>query len=131
MVVAQPGCDSEFNNTYLSAKLYFSVAIATVNRPALARLKRDFCTLATIGADRLKHLSRGTVTTVTVTVASVIAVCLSCVSAFRTTFRVVAITFGVEKLLVLNAESKGFATIGTYDRFVFETHCMTSSFLIS
>lgn len=75
MPVTQPGCDSRFNLTYLLGP-YFSVAIAAVNWPVLAGLKRYFGALATIGAGSWEHLARGSVTVVATATAVAIAIAL-------------------------------------------------------
>jgi len=106
---------------YLSAGPDFPVAIAAVNGPITARLKRDFGAFATFGTGRRERLPWGSVTAVTV------AFRLPCLTAFRASLRLVSVASGLEKFLVLNAKSEVDAAIGAGEGFVLKTHWMTSS----
>ena len=101
----------------------FSVAIATVHWPVTARFKRYFGVLAALGACRGKHLASGSVAAVSVTLW------LLCLAARGTALWLISIASGLEKLLLLNAESEGSPTIGTLERLVLKTHWMSSSLL--
>ncbi len=52
---------------------------------------------------------------------------INCRAAFRAALRPVGVAFGLEKLLVFSAESKGCSAIGTLDRLVLKNNWMTSS----
>lgn len=107
----------------LSARFYFAEAVAAVNWPVFAWLKRHFGFLATLGAYRREHLAIGPIP-----IATVSGTCLlSCLTAFGATFGLVSITSRLEKLLFLNIEGKLFTAIGTHEGLVFKAHRMTSS----
>jgi len=72
-------------------------------------LKWDFGALTALGAGCREHLARGAVTA---TVTATGALCLPCLAAFRASFRLVGVAFGLEKLLLFGAESKRGTAIG-------------------
>ena len=109
----------------LSSQSDFTVTITAIHWSAFAWFERYFSFLATIGAYRREHLARGSVTVATVSVA----LWLPCLTAFGTAFGLISITLGLEKLLILNAESELLPTIGTFECLVLKTHWMTSSLL--
>ena len=107
----------------LSARSYFTVAVTAIHWSVFAWLKRDFRILTTLGTNRGEHLTRRPITVSTASVA----LWLPCFTARGTTFWLISIAFGLEKLLFLNAKRKGSPTIGTLERLLFKTHWMTSS----
>jgi len=107
----------------LSAHSDFAVAITAVYRSVTARFKGYFGILATLGACHGEHLTPSSVAAVAVTL------CLPCLAAFGTALGLISIASGLEKLLVLNAESESSPTIGALERLVLKTHWMTSSLL--
>ncbi len=52
---------------------------------------------------------------------------IHCLAAFRTVLWLAGIAFGLRKLLIYSAESKGCSAIGTLDRLVLKNNWMTSS----
>jgi hypothetical protein len=116
----------------LSTRSYFAVTITAIHWSAFAWFERYFSFLATIGAYRREHLARGSVTVATISIAVATVSVLSCfpsLTAFGTAFGLISITLGLEKLLILNAESESIAAIGTFECLVLKTHWMTSSLL--
>jgi hypothetical protein len=65
--------------------------------------------LATLGTYSGKHLTSGSITNVS------IAFCFPCLTTFRAAFRLVGITPGLEKFLIVNAEDELSPTIGTLE----------------
>jgi hypothetical protein len=106
----------------LSSQSDFAVTIATIDRPAVGRLKRHFGIFAALGACGRKHFSWGPVAITTTS----ISLCLPCLAACGTALGIISVALGGKKLLFLSAESEGNPTIGTLDRFVLKTHWMTS-----
>ena len=106
----------------LSTQSDFTVALATIDRPAVGRLKRDLGVFAALGAYGRKHLAREPIAVTTISVP----LCLPCLSARRTALGLISIALGLEELLVLSREAEVGATIGTPDGFVLKTHWMTS-----
>jgi hypothetical protein len=109
----------------LSIRSDFAITIAAINRSVTAGLEGDFGVFTTLGTGCRKHLSRRSVTVILVTVG------FPCLAAFRAAFRLVGVALALEELLILDAENKGSAAIGTLERLVFETHWMASSHNIS
>jgi len=117
----------------LSTQSDFTIAIAAVHRFIATRFKGYFGILSAIGACYGKHLARGTiaVSAITIAVATVpVPLCFPCLTAFGAAFGLISIAPGLEKLLILNAESEGSPTIGTLECLVLKTHWMTSSLLL-
>jgi len=106
----------------LSTQSDFIVAIATIDRPAIGRLKRHFGVFAALGAYSRKHLARETVAVTTTS----IPLCLPCLAAWGTALGLISIALGLEELLFLSGKAEVSPTIGTLDRFVLKTHWMTS-----
>ena len=83
----------------LSARSYFTVAIAAIYRSVLAWLEWYFGFLTTIGTYCREHLAGGTIavsaTAIAVTGVSV-PLCFSGLTAFRATFGLVGIASGFE-----------------------------------
>jgi len=109
----------------LSAQSDFTVALATIDRPAVGRLKRYFGVFAALGAYGSKHLAREPVAVTTIS----IPLCLPCLSAWGTALGLISIALGLKELLFPSGEAEVSPTIGTLDRFVLKTHWMTSSLL--
>jgi len=99
-----------------------TVAIATIDRPAIDRLKRHFGVFAALGAYGRKHLAWEPVVVTTTS----IPLCLPCLAAWRTALGLISIALGLKELLFLSAEGEVSPTIGTLDRFVLKTHWMPS-----
>ena len=106
----------------LSTHSDFTVAIATIDRLAIERLKRHFGVFAALGAYGRKHLAWETVAVTTTS----IPLCLPCLAAWGTALGLIGIALGLKELLFLSAEGEVSPTIGTLDRFVLKTHWMTS-----
>jgi len=106
----------------LSAQSNFSVAIAAIDRLAVARRKRHFGLFAALGAYGREHLPREPVALATIS----IPLCLPCVSARRTALGLISIALGLKELLFSSSKAEVSPTIGALDGFVFETHWMTS-----
>jgi hypothetical protein len=106
----------------LSADCDFAVTIATIDRPAITRLKRYFGVFAAVGACCRKHLAWGPVAVATVSVS----LCLPCLAAWGTALWLISIAPRFKKLLFPGAEGEGSPTIGTLERLVLKTHWMTS-----
>jgi hypothetical protein len=106
----------------LSSQSDFTVTIATIDWPAIARLKRHFGVFAALGAYGRKHFAWEPVAITTTSVS----LCLPCLAACGTTLGIISVALGGKKLLFLSAESEGSPTIGTLDRFVLKIHWMTS-----
>jgi hypothetical protein len=98
------------------------VAIATIDRPAIYRLKRHFGVFAALGAYDRKHLAWEPVAVTTTS----IPLCLPCLSAWGTALGLISIALGLKELLFLSGEAEVSPTIGTLERFVLKTHWMTS-----
>jgi hypothetical protein len=111
----------------LSTQSDFTVAIATIDRPAVGRLKRHFGVSAAVGAYGGKHLARAPVAVTTISVP----LCLPCLSAWGTALGLISIALGLKELLFPSGEAEVSSTIGTLDRFVLKTHWMTSFLKIS
>ena len=94
----------------LSTQSDFTVAIATIDRPAIDRLKRHFGVFAALGAYGRKHLAWEPVVVTTTSIP----------------LWLISIALGLKELLFLSAEGEVSPTIGTLDRFVLKTHWMTS-----
>jgi hypothetical protein len=109
----------------LSTQSDFTVAIATIDRPAIDRFKRHFGVFAALGAYGRKHLAWESVTVTTTSMP----LCLPCLSARRTALGLISIALGLKELLFLSGEAEVSPTIGTLDRFALKTHWMTSSLL--
>ena len=109
----------------LSTQSDFAVAIATIDWPAIGRLKRHLGLFAAIGAYGRKHLAWKPVAVTTIS----IPLCLPCLSAWRTALGLISIALGLKELLFLSGEAEVSPTIGTLDRFVLKTHWMTSSLI--
>ena len=107
----------------LSTQSDFTVALTTIDRSTITRLKRYFGVFAALGAYCRKHLASGAIVAVSITL------CLPCLTARRTALWLISIALRLEKLLFLSAESKCSPTIGTLDRLVLKNHWMTSSLL--
>ena len=105
----------------LSTQSDFTVAISTIDRPAIGRLKRHFGVLAALGAYGRKHLAWEPVA-----VTTIIPLCFPCLSAWGTALGLISIAFGLKELLVLSGEAEVSPAIGTLERFVLKTHWMTS-----
>jgi hypothetical protein len=101
----------------LPARFDLTIAIAAVNRPVTARLKGDFGFLTTLSTNYGEHLARLTA----------VALRLACLAALGAALRLVGIASGLEKLLLISAESEDLPTIGTCKRLILKTHWMTSS----
>jgi hypothetical protein len=114
-----PGATHGF--PHLSVISDFSEAIAAVNRPVTARLKRDFSTFTALGAGCREHLAWSSVTAVSE------ALRLSGLSAFRTAFRLVGVAFRLKEFLVFGAKDKRGTAIGALKGLILKTHWMTSS----
>ena len=95
----------------LSAGSDFTVAIATVHRLITARFKGHFGIFTALGAFYREHLPLWPVTRATIS----IALGFSCLAAGGAALGLIGIASGLEKLLVLNAESKGSPAIGTLE----------------
>jgi hypothetical protein len=109
----------------LSTQSDFTVAIATVDRPAIGGRKGHFGVFAALGAYGRKHLAwRPLVVTTTS-----MPLCLSCLSARRTALGLISIALGLKELLFLSSEAEVSPTISTLDCFVLKTHWMTSSLI--
>jgi hypothetical protein len=106
----------------LSTQSDFVVALATIDRSAVGRLKRHFGLFAALGAYGRKHLAWETV----VVTAISVPLCLPCLSARGTALGLISIAPGLKELLFLSAEGEVSPTIGTLDSFVLKTHWMTS-----
>jgi hypothetical protein len=106
----------------LSSWSDFVVAIATIDRSAVARLKRHFGVFAALGAHGGKHLARQPKAVTAVPVS----LCFPCLAAWGTALGLIGIALGLKELLLLSAERKVSPTIGTLDRFFLKTHWMTS-----
>ena len=105
----------------LSTQSDFTIALATIDRPAIGRLKRHFGVFAALGAYGRKHLAWETVV-----VTTIIPLCLPCLAARGTALWLISIALGLKELLVLSGEAEVSPTIGTLDGFVLKTHWMTS-----
>jgi len=117
----------------LSTRSYFTVAITAIHWSVFAWLERYFSFLATIGAYCGEHLARGTIAVSAITIAAAtvsVPLCFPCLTAFGAAFGLISIAPGLEKLLILNAESELLPTIGTLECLVLKTHWMTSSLLL-
>jgi len=101
---------------------YLVVAVAAVNRSALARFERYFCFLATLVTYHGVHLALGSVA-----VATTVAFRFPGLTAGRTAFGLVGVAFGLEKFLFLNGEGEFGPAIGTLESLFFKAHGMTSS----
>ena len=108
----------------LSTQSDFTVALATIDRPAVGRLKRHFGVSAALGAYGRKHLAREPIAVTTISVP----LCLPCLSAWGTALGLISIALGLKELLFPGGEAEVSPTIGTLDRFVLKTHWMTSFF---
>ncbi len=106
----------------LSTQSDFTVAIATIDRPAITRLKRYFGVFAAVGAYCRKHLASEPVAVATIFVS----LCLPCLTAWGTALGLISIAPRFKKLLFPGAEGEGSPTIGTLERLVLKTHWMTS-----
>jgi hypothetical protein len=111
----------------LSTQSDFTVAIATIDRPAVGRLKRHLGVSAALGAYGGKHLAREPVAVTTIPVP----LCLPCLSAWGTALGLIGIALGLKELLFPSGKAEVSSTIGTLDRFVLKTHWMTSFLKIS
>ena len=107
--------------TVLSSRSDFSVAITAIHRPITSRFERNLGILTTLGAYCGEHLTGSPVT------ATSLPLCFPCLSTAGTAFRLVGVTFGLEKFLFFSAEGEIFSTIGTLKSLVLKTHWMTSS----
>jgi hypothetical protein len=110
----------------LSTRSDFTVAIATIDRPAIGRLKRHFGVFAALGARGGKHLAWESVAATTTSAP----LCLPCLPARGTALGLIGIALGLKELLFFSGEAEVSPTIGTLDRFVLKTHWMTSFFKI-
>jgi hypothetical protein len=106
----------------LSNQSDFTVAIATIDGPAVGRLERHLGVFATLGAYGRKHSAWETVVVTTTSVP----LCLPCLSAWGTALGLIRIAPGLKQLLFLSGEGEVRPTIGTLDGFVLKTHWMTS-----
>jgi len=111
----------------LSTQSDFAVAISTIDRPAIDRLKRHFGVFAALGAYGREHLAWGSVAVATTSVP----LCLPCLSAWGTALGFIGIALGLKELLVLSGEAEVSPTIGTLDGFILKSHWMTSFLKIS
>jgi hypothetical protein len=94
--------------------------------------ERYFSSLAAIGAYSGEHLAWGfvTVASISIAIATVsVALRLPCLTAFGAAFGFIGITLGLEKLLILNAESESLSAVGTFECLILKTHWMTSSLM--
>ncbi len=105
----------------LSTYSDFTVAVTTIDRPAIARLKGHCSVLATFGAFCRKHLALGSVAAVFVAIVSVL-LRLSRLPARWAALGVVGIAPGRKEFLLVSAESEGSSAVGTLDRLVLKTH---------
>lgn len=94
--------------TNLSGWSDLAVTIAAINRFVAARLEGNFGGFAALGAGGGEHLAFGAVAAATPEPLG-----LPCLTALGTTLGLISIALGLEEFLVLGAESKGSATIGT------------------
>ena len=106
----------------LSTQSHFTVAIATIDRSTIPRLKRYFSIFAALGACCREHLASEPVAVATISVS----LCLPCLAAWGTALGLISVALRLKKVLFLSAESEGSPTIGTLDRLVLKTHWMTS-----
>jgi len=97
-----------------------AVAIATVNRFVLARLKGYLCLFAALGARRGEHLA------LVAAGPTAVAVRLPGLPAVRASLWFIGEPFGCVELLLSGAECEILVAISAVDRFVCETHVMTS-----
>jgi len=106
----------------LQLPLWFdaAVAIAAVNRFVLARLKGYFCLLAALGARRREHLA------LVAAGPAAVAVRFPGLPAVRAPLWFIGEPLGCVELLLSGAECEILAAISAVDRFVCETHVMTS-----
>jgi hypothetical protein len=111
----------------LSTQSDFIVAIATIDWPAIGRLKRHLGVFAALGAYGRKHLAWEPVAVTTISIS--IPLCLPCLSAWGTALGLISIALGLKELLFPSGEAEVSPTIGTLDRFVLKTHWMTSFLL--
>ena len=91
----------------LSARSDFTIAIAAVDGSVTAGLERDFGAFSAFGTGCREHLTRCPVA------AILIAICFPCLTAFGAAFRLIGVALALKELLVLDAESKRSAAIGT------------------
>jgi hypothetical protein len=106
----------------LSTQSDFIVAISTIDRPAIGRLKRHFGVFAALSAYGRKHLAWETVVVITIFVP----LCLPRLAARGTALGLISIAPGLKELLLFSTEGEVVPTIGTLDSFVLKTHWMTS-----
>jgi hypothetical protein len=103
----------------LSARFYFAIAIAAINRFATARFEGDFGLFAALGTHSRIHLAAGSVAT---TAAAAGTLCLPCLTAGGTALRLIGVAFGLIELLLFCGEGKGSPTIGTTNGLFLKTH---------
>jgi hypothetical protein len=108
----------------LSTQSDFTVAIATIDRPAIDRLKRHFGVFAALGAYDRKHLAWGPVVVTTTS----IPLCLPCLTAWWTALGLISIALRLKELLFLSIKSEGNSTIGALKFLVLKVQRMTSFF---
>lgn len=84
----------------------FAVAITAIDRLITAGLEGYLGAFAAFGTGCRVHLARGAVAA-----AETVTRGFLCLAAFGTALRFVGVTFGLEKFLVLNAESECLAAI--------------------
>jgi hypothetical protein len=95
------------------------IAIAAVNRLIAARLKRDFCLLATLGTGCGIHLSRASV----VATAAISRTLGSfCRATRRAALWFIGEAFGSEELLLFSCEGECLSAIGTREGFFCVSH---------
>jgi len=96
----------------------FIVAVATIDRPAVGRLKRHLGVFTAIGTYGRKHLAWEPVAVATTSMP----LCFPCLAARGTALGLISIAPGLKELLFLGAEGELSPTIGTLDSFVLKTH---------
>ena len=98
----------------------FTIAIAAIHRPITARFEGYFGVLAALSAHYRKHLARGAVASVSITLR------LPGLTTRRTALWVVGIAPGRKEFLLVSTESEGSSAVGTLDGLILKTHWMTS-----
>jgi len=101
----------------------FIEAFAAINRSAFTGFKRYFCILATLGTNCGEHLAWPIA-------AGTVSLCLPSLPAGGASLGFIRVAFGLEKLLLLCAESESCSTIGTLELFVLKSQRMTSFLLL-
>ena len=110
---------------------YFAIAVAAIDRFAIARFERNLCGFTAVRASGGEHLAcsvaaaaiaAAAVAIATITAGAGPAFCFPGIATRWAAFRLIGITLGLEKFLVLNTERERGSAIGTLKWFVLKTH---------